>query len=98
MMAILYTNYADWQLSDEQFKIWKHVLTSKTSNELLPRIIEEWIANESKPPKTPADLVNYLGANLKKQFGSAEAESDIIISSARKAYYVTDDFQTFADE
>lgn len=97
MMGILHDTYTDWGLSSRQESIWRHVLASKVSDELLARIVPEWIANESKPPKVPADLVHYLDEKIKKQFDSAEVSAEIIISGALSAYRVTDEFESFKD-
>lgn len=95
MIEIMQDTYVDWVLSGNQYELWRHVLASKVSDEFFPRIISEWISNESKPPKTPADLVHYLDNKLKKQFDSADTVAQILINSARNAYYVTEDFEEF---
>lgn len=97
IIGILRETYAEWKLSNRQESIWRYVLASKVSNELLPIIVSEWISNESKPPKTPADLVHYLDAKIKRQFDSADVSAELIISSARNAYYSSDDFEMFTD-
>lgn len=97
MVGILRETYTDWKLSNRQESIWRYVLASKVSNELLPIIVSEWISNESKPPKAPAELVHYLDEKIKKQFDSADVSAELIISSARNAYHSTEDFETFTE-
>ena len=98
MIGILRDTYTDWGISVNQIAIWRDVLASKVSDEFLPKIVAEWIANESKPPMTPAELIHYLDDQIKDEFDSADTCADIIINSARNAYYATDDFQTFVDD
>lgn len=97
MIGVLRETYTDWKLSTRQEPIWKYTLTSKISDEILPRIVSEWISNEATPPKTPADLVHYLDKEIKKQFDSADVSATLIIDSARDAYYATDEFESFSE-
>lgn len=98
MIEILSNTYEGWELLGPKEKIWKVALTKCVSDEFLLRIVTDWISTKTQPPKNPAELTQHGHDMIKKGFDSAEIAAEIIIDSARKAYYVTDDFQTFTEE
>lgn len=89
--------YPGWNLPDNQKKIWKIVLKRTISDELLPQVIADWISYTVNPPKNVAEIIKYGQDIFKSQFDSADVSAELIISSARNAYYSTDDFEMFTD-
>lgn len=98
MLDALEKNYLNWELPDESLTTWKNLLAMSISEELLPKIILDWILNVKEPPKSATDIIRYGRDMYKKEVDSADVSAEILIDSARNAYTVTDDFLVFADE
>lgn len=97
MIEALEKTYLNWELPDESLIAWKNVLASSISEELLPRVIADWMLNKTAAPKNPAEIIQYGREMFSAGLDSADISAELIIDSARNAYYVTDDFLTFAD-
>lgn len=98
MIQALQKNYLNWELPDESVTAWKNVLALSISDELLPMVILDWITTVTAPPKNPAEIIKHAGKMIADKWDNADTSADIIIDSARNAYYATDDFLTFADD
>lgn len=98
MIQTLQKTYLNWELPDENVTIWKNVLALSISDELLPKVILDWVLNVTTPPKNPAEIIKHASEMVSKEYGSADDVAGLLINSARNAYYATDDFLTFADE
>lgn len=98
MLDALEQNYLNWELPDESLTTWKKLLALSISEELLPKIILDWILNVKEPPKSATDIIRYGRDMYKKEVDSADVSAEILIDSARNAYTATDDFLVFADE
>lgn len=94
----LQKNYLNWELPDESVTAWKNVLALSISDELFPMVILDWITTVTAPPKNPAEIIKHAGKMVADKLGNADTSADIIIDSARNAYYVTDDFENFTAE
>lgn len=97
MIATLKKTYINWELPESSVDVWFNILTLAVSDELLPIIILNWVSNKSTAPKNPAEIIQHGRNMVKSEYDSADTESELIIESARNAYYATDDFLTFAD-
>lgn len=90
--------YLNWELPGESIITWKNVLSLSISDELLPRVITDWILSMTTPPKNPAEIIKHASKMVTDKCDSADTSAEILIDSARNAYYASDDFLTFADE
>lgn len=97
IIATLKKAYLNWELPESSIEVWKNILAISVSDELLPLIILDWVSNKTNPPINPAEIVKYGQDIFKSQFDSADVSAELIISSARNAYYSTEDFEMFTD-
>lgn len=98
MIATLKRTYINWELPDTSVDTWMNVLALSVSDELLPKIILDWISNKTMPPKSPAELIKHGRDMVTKEYGNADSETELLIESSRKAYYAAEDFLSFADD
>ena len=98
MIQTLQKTYLNWELPDENVTTWKNVLALSISDELLPKVILDWILNVTTPPKNPAEIIKYANEKIRKEYGNADSETELLIESSRNAYYASDDFLAFADD
>lgn len=98
IIATLKKAYLNWELPEQSIETWKNILALSVSDELLPRIVLDWVSNKTTAPKSPAELIQYGRNRFNAQYDSADTAADLIITSARDAYYVTDDFEDFTIE
>ena len=98
IIAALKKAYLNWELPEESIEMWKNILAVSVSEELLPVIIMDWVSNKSTAPKNPAEIIQYGRNMFSAEHDGADTSAEIIIDSARNAYFVSDDFLTFADE
>ena len=94
----LHNTYMNWEISEAQATLWKKVLALVISDEFYPMVILDWISHITTPPKNPAEIIKHASEMVSKEYGSADAETELLISSSRDAYYVTEEFQTFAED
>ena len=97
MIATLKKTYINWELPDESVDIWMKILALSVSDEMLPIIILNWVSNKATAPKNPAEIIQHGHNMFNAKYGSADTEAELIIESARSAYYASDNFLTFAD-
>ena len=93
----LKNTYLNWELPEESVITWKNVLALAISEELFPKVIADWMLHKTVAPKNPAEIIQHGHNMFNAEYGSADTEAELIIESARSAYYVSDDFLTFAD-
>ena len=93
----LHLAYMNWELPDDSITIWKSILALAISDELLPVVILDWISHVTTPPKNPAEIIKYANEKIRKEYGNADSETELLIESSRNAYYASDDFLAFAD-
>lgn len=86
-----------WKIPDAQAELWRKVIAREISEEFYPMVILDWISHVTTPPKGPAEIIKYANEMVSKEYGSADAETELLISSSRDAYYATEDFQTFEE-
>ena len=98
IIAALKKAYLNWELPEESVEMWKNIMAVSVSEELLPVIIMDWVSNKTAPPKNPAEIIKLASKMVAEEWDSADASAEILIDSARNAYYASDDFLTFADE
>lgn len=98
MVQALQKNYLNWELPDESVTNWKNILALAISDEFLPKVILDWMMTVTTPPKNPAEIIKHASEMVSKTYGSADTEANILIDSARNAYYATEDFESFAEE
>ena len=98
IIAALKKAYLNWELPEQSIETWKNILSVSVSEELLPVIIMNWVSNKSTAPKNPAEIIQYGRNMFSAEHDGADTSAEIIIDSARNAYFVSDDFLTFADE
>jgi len=96
-LTALESTYLNWTLPKESITAWKNVLASAISDELYPMVILEWVSHMTTPPKNPAEIIKYASDMVAKEYGNADTEADILINSARNAYYATEDFEAFSE-
>ena len=94
----LHQAYMNWELPDDSITVWKNILALSISDELLLKVVLDWILNKTTPPKNPAELIKHGRDIFNSDYDNADTAAQILIDSARNAYYTTDDFLTFADE
>ncbi|MBQ1295253.1 MAG: hypothetical protein IIY21_14520 [Clostridiales bacterium] len=94
----LHQAYTSWELPDTSITTWKNVLALSISDELLPAVILDWVMTVTTPPKNPAEIIKHANEMVRNEYDGADTAAQILIDSARNAYYATDDFLTFADE
>lgn len=97
-LTALESTYLNWKLPKDSVTTWKKVLSLVISDEFYPMVILDWISHITTPPKNPAEIIKHASEMVSKEYGSADTSADIIIDSARNAYYVTDDFENFTAE
>lgn len=95
IIATLKKAYLNWELPEQSIETWKNILALSVSDELLPRIVLDWVSNKTNPPINPAEIIQHGHNMAKAEFDNADISADLIISGARNAYYVTDDFINF---
>lgn len=97
-LTALESTYLNWTLPKESITAWKNVLASAISDELYPMVILNWVSHMTTAPKNPAEIIKYASDMVAREYGNADAEADILINSARNAYYATEDFVAFSEE
>ncbi len=94
-LTALESTYLNWKLPKDSVTTWKKVLSLVISDEFYPMVILDWISHITTPPKNPAEIIKHASEMVSKEYGSADTSADIIINSARNAYYASDDFINF---
>lgn len=93
----LKNTYLNWELPEESVITWKNVLALAISEELFPKVIADWMLHKTVAPKNPAEIIQHGRNMFNAEYGSADTEAELIIKSARSAYYSTEDFEAFTD-
>lgn len=87
--------YINWELPEDSVDTWYKTLSLSITDELLLRTTIDWVSSKTNSPNSPADIIKHGKDMYISSHDSADASAEILLESARSAYYVTDDFLSF---
>lgn len=97
-IATLKRAYLNWELPKDSVDTWQKTLAISIADALLLQTTMSWVSNKTNPPNSPAEIIKHGKELYIATQDSADTSAEILISSARNAYYDTDDFEEFNEQ
>lgn len=94
-IATLKRAYLNWKLPKDSVDTWQKTLAISIADALLLQTTIDWVSNKTNPPNSPAEIIKHGKELYIATQDSADTSAEILISSARNAYYDTDVFEEF---